>query len=282
MKLLTLNTHSLAEEHYEQKLDAFVEEILKERPDVISLQEVNQTIRGASVPTEALGDYTACQSSVPIRRDNHAYRAARMLAARGIPYHWTWLPVKKGYGVYDEGLALMSLSPILESNVLTVSQSGDYNNWKTRKILGIRPQAQGNEWFFSVHYGWWHDPEEPFSGQFEKTAAHLKNLESVWLMGDFNNPAEIRGEGYDLMLKSGWFDSYAMAAEKDNGITVSKGIDGWRGKPFPADGMRIDQIWHNQKINIQYTRVVFDGVHSPTVSDHCGVIVEYERSFRES
>jgi len=41
MKLLTLNTHSIIEENYEQKFKIFVDEIYKERPDIIALQEVN-------------------------------------------------------------------------------------------------------------------------------------------------------------------------------------------------------------------------------------------------
>ena len=43
MKLLTLNTHSLIEENYEQKFKIFVEEIYKEHPDIIALQEINQS-----------------------------------------------------------------------------------------------------------------------------------------------------------------------------------------------------------------------------------------------
>ena len=44
MKILTLNTHSLQEENYHQKLAWFVEQILRKRPDLIALQEVNQSI----------------------------------------------------------------------------------------------------------------------------------------------------------------------------------------------------------------------------------------------
>ena len=44
MKLLTLNTHSLLEKNYLQKLDQFVDTIIKEQPDILSLQEVNQSI----------------------------------------------------------------------------------------------------------------------------------------------------------------------------------------------------------------------------------------------
>ena len=42
MKLITLNTHSLIEEHYEEKLHAFAEVVRKEKPDILALQEVNQ------------------------------------------------------------------------------------------------------------------------------------------------------------------------------------------------------------------------------------------------
>ena len=38
MKILTINTHSLQEENYEQKLQWFIEGILKEKPDIIAMQ----------------------------------------------------------------------------------------------------------------------------------------------------------------------------------------------------------------------------------------------------
>ena len=44
MKLITLNTHSLEEPEYERKLELLAQVIIKEQPDVIALQEVNQTI----------------------------------------------------------------------------------------------------------------------------------------------------------------------------------------------------------------------------------------------
>ena len=44
MKLITLNTHSLVEPDYENKLKLFAEAVLRERPDVVALQEVNQSM----------------------------------------------------------------------------------------------------------------------------------------------------------------------------------------------------------------------------------------------
>ena len=58
MKLLTINTHSLQEENYAQKLDQFVESVLKERPDLIAMQEVNQTCDAELADPELLtGQY---------------------------------------------------------------------------------------------------------------------------------------------------------------------------------------------------------------------------------
>ncbi len=276
MKLLTLNTHSLVEEHYSEKLEAFVQAVSEELPDVIALQEVNQTI--AEMPVKASQGYIPCVQGITIRQDNHVCNVADILQSRGIHYFWTWLPLKKGYDKYDEGIALMSRSPIIDTKVLQISMIDDYNNWKTRKILGIRTEAAPEEWFFSVHYGWWNDPDEPFQGQWRRTNEALEMHQHVWLMGDFNSPAEVRDEGYDMIRNAGWHDSYLLAKEKDSGITVGKVIDGWKDKISGTNGMRIDQIWCSKALKILSSEVIFNGRNRPVVSDHYGVIVNYERS----
>lgn len=277
MKLLTLNTHSLVEEHYTEKFHAFVQAVSEEQPDIIALQEVNQTI--AEMPVITLhGGYVPCADGIIIRRDNHVCNAAELLRSQGLEYHWTWLPLKKGYDKYDEGIALMSHSPILETKIIRTSAMDDYNNWKTRKILGIRTEVAPDEWFFSVHYGWWDDPDEPFQGQWQRTKAALAGHRRVWLMGDFNSPAEVCGEGYDMIRNAGWQDSYALAKNKDGGITVGHVIDGWKDKTESTDGMRIDQIWCSEKTEILSSKVIFNGENRSIVSDHYGVIVHYERS----
>ena len=277
MKLLTLNTHSLVEDNYSKKLDAFVSAIAEQRPDIIALQEVNQTIAETQADVISEG-YVPCDENIVIRKDNHVYKAAELLENAGVKYYWTWLPLKKGYNKYDEGIALMSRSRIIETDVVRISETDDYNNWKTRKIIGIRTEAAPDEWFFSVHYGWWDDLDEPFQNQWQKTVEYMKKYSRVWLMGDFNSPAEVRNEGYDIINSSGWYDSYTRAKTRDNGITVGKVIDGWRDKVSGTDGMRIDQIWCSQKAEIASSEVIFNGANKPVVSDHYGVVAEYERS----
>ena len=97
-------------------------------------------------------------------------------------------------------------------------------------------------------------------------------------MGDFNSPAEVRGEGYDMITDSGWQDSYFLAQNKDSGITVGNVIDGWREKITDTKGMRIDQIWCNKQMLVKSSRVLFNGSTEPIVSDHYGIIMEYERN----
>ncbi len=272
MKILTLNTHSLVEENYRVKTEIFIDTVLRERPDVIALQEVNQTI--AEPAAEGVfGGYVPCTGNVTVRRDNHALTVSEGLRKQGLEYNWTWLPLKKGYDKFDEGIAIFSLEPILETSVIQISRADDYNDWKTRKALGIKSRGG---WFYSVHTGWWGDEDDPFPKQWERLFAVLPKNERVWLMGDFNNPAEVRGEGYDLMLSRGWQDCYAAAEKKDGGITVPGAIDGWRDKPDPDSGMRIDLILCNEKVNIRSCRTAFDGVNEPVVSDHFGVIAETE------
>ena len=148
MKLMTLNTHSLVEEHYSEKLETFVQAVSEEQPDIIALQEVNQTI--TEMPVKIAQGYIPCAEGITIRQDNHIYHATEMLKSRGICYFWTWLPLKKGYDKYDEGIALMSRSPILETEIVQTSAINDYNNWKTRKILGIRTEATPAASSFSI------------------------------------------------------------------------------------------------------------------------------------
>ncbi|MBQ7835599.1 MAG: endonuclease/exonuclease/phosphatase family protein [Ruminiclostridium sp.] len=277
MKIMTLNTHSLIEGNYSEKLRIFVDAVAVEKPEIIALQEVNQTI-SAALAGNSIKGYFPCSDSVVIKADNHVYRAAEMLSEKGVDYYWTWLPLKKGYDIFEEGIAVMSRSNILEAAIIPVSKADDYNNWKTRKLLGIRTKALPDEWFFSAHYGWWNDCDDPFRDQWLKTMYSMKKYENAWLMGDFNNPAEIRGEGYDMVESCFWHDSFRLADKKDDGITVSGEIDGWRGENNCKNGMRIDHIWSRKKTIVTSSQVIFNGKNYPVISDHYGVIINYEKS----
>lgn len=272
MKLMTLNTHSLIEENYSEKLNIFVKTVSEIKPDIIALQEVNQSKDKNKVTN--LKNFFAPDKKTTVREDNYALSVVNRLAEFGANYYWSYKNIKSGYGIYDEGLALLSLSPIIATDCFTVSKNDNYENFKTRKILGIKTKDNPDDIFFSVHYGWW-DDDDSFFNQWLNTLEKIRKYKSVWLMGDFNNPAEIEKEGYNLIEKSGFYDSFLKAEVKDNGITVDRIIDGWRDRiKNSTDGMRIDQIWSSKPIKIKSHRVIFDGKNYPVISDHYGIIIE--------
>ena len=282
MKLITLNTHSLVEPDYGAKTRKFAQVILKEQPDIVALQEVNQSQNASVIPDVMLPGYVRCSGfDRQIRSDNHALILAEILRGMDCYYYWTWISAKTGYGKYDEGMALLTRKPVVRVRQHLISRTDDYENWKTRKMLGV--QIDGCEdWFFTVHMGWWNDEEEPFKGQWDCMENlfrdYRKEDSAIWLMGDFNSPDNVRDQGYDLVTGSGWKDSWEAAAEKDEGFTVEKEIDGWRdsdtGKAEQkTDRMRLDYIFSSEKREIFTSEVICNGKKYPIVSDHCGVMI---------
>ena len=278
MKLLTLNTHSLQEEQYQKKLEEFVVGILQEKPDIIALQEVNQSMDGPLAGEELRIGQFPLSCGRPIRKDNYAAQVAYALRQACIDCSWAWLPIKLGYGKYEEGVAILSLGrTISHVDVCFISKTRDHHNWRTRAVLGVQTEGK-TDWFYTVHMGWWEDEEEPFSDQWERLHEHLAEKftkEKIWLMGDFNAPDTVSGQSYACILASGWMDTYQMAQEKDSGITVSGIIDGWREKQKEqsAAGMRLDYIFCNQREQIDTSCVIFNGRNRPVVSDHFGVLI---------
>ena len=255
MKLLTFNTHSLVAGEGERQVSVLAEAILKEKFDVIALQEVNQKI----------GD----------KESNFAFRVVSRMKEMGEDYAWTYLPIKIGYGIYDEGLAFLSRAPLAEIRSGYLSKTHSYDNWKTRMALGIRPEGS-EAWFWNLHMSWWEDPDEPFCAQWVRLLSLLSPKEEVWLMGDFNNPAEIRGEGYDLVRESGFYDAYELAEKRQGAGTASAGIDGWHGRSVAAESLRIDQIWSSRPRKISFCHTIFDGERYDVISDHFGVAIGIE------
>lgn len=279
MKILTINTHSLLEEDYQQKLDHFVQGILKERPDIIAMQEVNQSFNAEVLDANMLEGQYPVPGCMSIRQDNHAAQVARRLRQAGVECYWAWIPIKLGYERYDEGIAILSLGrPIRCVDAFPISAVNDYQNWRTRAVLGV--QVEGLEdWFYCLHMGWWDDELERFLDQWKKLnccIASKRMCGQVWLLGDFNASDLVPGQSYEHVVASGWIDTYKTALCADSGITVPGIIDGWRefhtGKN--ALGMRLDYIWCSRKVKVLSSRVMFNGEKEPVVSDHFGVLVE--------
>lgn len=275
MKLLTCNTHSIVEKDYEEKLSYFNKWLAKEEYDIVALQEVNQTHESKKINIDGLKGYVPSGEGIIIREDNHIMRVVNSLQAQGKEYYWTWTPIKLGYGKYDEGIGIISKHKPKEIREFYLTKSKSYTNWKVRKVIGIKVEIEEKErWFFSVHTGWWNDDEENFKDQLRKLNRELSFVdEDIYLMGDFNNPYQIENEGYDEILNSGWYDTYDLAEEKDDGITVSGLIDGWKENKNLKE-MRIDFIFKTNNKKVKRSRVIFNGKVGEVVSDHFAVEVE--------
>lgn len=279
MKLLTLNTHSLQEENYDQKLTWFVEGILREKPDIIALQEVNQTATEEIMEPEMLEGQYPVPGCMKIRRDNHAANVAHRLRQAGLKCYWAWLPIKLGYGKYDEGVAILSIGRKIRCiDQFPISKGNDYQDWRTRAVLGV--QVEGlDDWFYSLHMGWWGEGENSFLEQWKilnSCIVSKRMCGPVWLLGDFNAPDTLPGQSYDHMIACGWIDTYHAAQKKDSGITVPGVIDGWRETQSPSHnaGMRLDYIFCSRKTEILSSHVLFSGTRDPIVSDHFGILIE--------
>ncbi len=279
MKILTLNTNSLHGEDYPRRLDAFVAGLLEEMPDIVALPEVNQTVSAGEMDPERLEGQYPVPGCIQIREDNHAAQVAIRLRQAGVECSWAWIPIKLGYEKFDEGVAILSLNRKIRCvDAFPISRTNDYHNWRTRAVLGV--QVEGLEdWFYTVHMGWWQDELEPFLAQWRKLntcLASRRMCSPVWLMGDFNSPDHIRREGYDAITACGWKDMFLAAQEGVPGCTVCGDIDGWRDLTGPAgrSDKRLDYIWCSQPRKIKHARVLFDGKHGPVVSDHYAVLVE--------
>ncbi|AWB43035.1 exodeoxyribonuclease III [Paenibacillus sp. CAA11] len=271
MKLLTLNTHSWHETEQLEKIRQLADFILDQQVDVIALQEVNQSMEEAEAEPSVLSKFYAADPGVRIKQDNYALLLQQQLSDA---YHWTWVPVHMAAGKYDEGVAILSKTPIKAAFSHYVSDMQLYDNFRTRKILGIKTTIKGQDtWFVSGHYGWWHDQAEPFLGQWVRTEIMLSRYkkEPLFILGDFNNAAEVRGEGYDYILGKGWHDLYKQAAVRDEGATVVKAIAGWENN---QETLRIDYIFSNHPVKVKSSTVVMNGKNGAVVSDHFGVMAE--------
>ncbi|SLL19606.1 Uncharacterized protein conserved in bacteria [Mycobacteroides abscessus subsp. abscessus] len=278
MKLLTLNTHSWIEESPLEKLEAIKEQLLADQYDVISLQEVNQSMDAEEAEVDAF--FIAPSHETVIKKDNFAFLLQQELKKNGLEYYWSWVPSHIGYDQYDEGIAVLTLFPITNTRGILLSRKDNYADYHTRKALEVRFQANEKSYLvYGLHLSWWQDETEsyPFLYEWNKlveaweSESH-KDGNVLLLMGDFNNPAHIEKEGYSVVSQHPDIkDAYLDATVKNGSHTVVKKIDGWENN---SDLLRIDYIFVSSNLTVHSYETIFDGRMTPVVSDHFGVRVE--------
>ena len=197
----------------------------------------------------------------------------------GQRYHYTMDWSHFGWDVWLEGSAVLSRYPLQYTDARLISDPDAERSWKTRNVpmAGIDVPGVGPLRVFSVHAGWWDDPDEPFRAQFGRLAGWVDSLgdaATTTLCGDFNVPAG--SEGYALMTEQ-FADAYAQAnSDGFNDTTVAGGADGWEDD---ESGRRIDYILVDPggALEVISARRVFTGDDFGRVSDHVGVYVEFRK-----
>lgn len=258
MKLLTLNCHSWQEADQLYKIKILAKTIKEMQYDVIALQEVSQ-----------LKDSKILYDN--IREDNYAEILVKELSKLGVnDYSFIWDFAHIGYNIYEEGLAILTKHAIKDYQGFYASKDDNVNNHRSRKIIKATISINNEDYdFYNCHLGWWNDKEEPFKYQADKLIGNLSREKKTFFMGDFNNDAFVKGEGYDYLISKGLLDTYDLSVEKDDGITVSGKIDGWDNC---SENKRIDLILCTDRVEVLSSKVLFNTKEN-LVSDHFGVEV---------
>jgi maltose 6'-phosphate phosphatase len=257
VKLLTLNCHSWQEDEQLEKLTLLAETIHKQSYDVIALQEVSQSTTADNVDGN-------------LKADNYILLLQEKLQELGSTYEFIWDYSHIAYDYFEEGIALLTKHPVISHYSFYVSQCEERDFWKTRKAVGMTIDFKGKIMsFYSCHMGWWKDDEEPFQIQMDNLLRKIaSNAHPHFLIGDFNNEASIIGEGYTYVQDLGYYDTYHLAKQRDDGVTVSGEITGWEKN---CCDKRIDFIFASEKVEVLSSRVLFNGTSLPAISDHFAV-----------
>lgn len=242
-KFLTLNTHSWLEANSLKKLFDLAETIYSENYDVICLQEINQDIRG--LLTKEVDGYEKLPGSPALHRDNYALQLVNYLRSQGRYYYWSWAYNHIGYEKYNEGVVILSKTPIKVNDIL-VSDVDDETDFHTRRVLVAETEIdQKPITVVSLHMSWF---GKGFESEWQKLeTALLDSPKPLVLMGDFNNPTDTAG--YDMILNSplDLQDSHKVAKKVQGDHTIIEDIDGWEGN---KQSLKVDHVFTSKGIDI--------------------------------
>ncbi len=237
-------------------------------PDIVCLQEVGEWAGDAADDRPFGASQSNMAQQVLSRLPDHGYETTM---------DWSHI----GFGAWREGSAILSRYPILISDSRFVSRAENSRQdfWKSRKIPKARVGLPGIGAvdIYSVHLGWWDDPDEPFAEQFNRLLAWIAEDpgDVIVLCGDFNAPSG--GPAYRMMTADSGFADLYLLANSDGmfDATIAGDADGWEGS---EDGQRIDYVLikEDSAVRVMEARRVFADTDFGQVSDHLGVFVVLE------
>ncbi len=277
--LLTLNLHTWQEADQLDKLDRIAQFVVKENVTCICLQECAQS-RDADLLDEG-----------PLRADNTGHLLRERLVAYGLKYSMTWDCSHYGFERYEEGSAVLSQLPLLGSCSQYVSDSEVLESTHSRRVVMAR-QAVGPATVIDVYSVHFSPPADGLEAQIDALVGFVdatpKVLEQmkppppkrrgpprkravtedptaltrlVCLAGSFNVTPD---EQIPRLKERGYLEASAVARDTRAGTGTV------------GDGRWVDYVFVKPAVRPQSASVVFHGGDQPRVSDHYGLVAEFE------
>lgn len=276
MELLTLNLHTYQEVEYngEDTIEDFLEKYMAIQRRIVELI-ANEDVEICFF--QEAGQYMyeepdAFLHGIGIKKSNYVRRLVEILSEYGKSYHFVWDMAHYGFGIWEEGLGIVSKFPIVDFESRYVSRNQDVNTFYTRKIIRARIEDKGGPIdLYSVHFNW---KEAGFEDEYENFVSWVEEIgnERFIIAGDFN--VSYGSEEYKMVMKReilglSVLDSWMVANpnEPDRPTFI--------GDKISEESARIDYILVPENFLVKSARIVFE---SERVSDHKGVLVDVEIS----
>lgn len=245
MRLLTLNLHCRQEATWRENLETLAHFIAEQNIDVIALQECAQP----------LGDQQ-------LNENNDVKILQQALRGQGLDYQVHWTINHIGFESWYEGLGLLSRYPFEHVREIHISESSDIANWRTRKAQLVDLTIHNKTiTLCNLHLG----IEGSATRELQRLCKEV-DLSRAIVAGDFNIP-DTSPDYQEIRAALQTPDVYAETVGRSDS-TFFPGAHGW-GK----QGERIDYVFG---LGASWVQRVFTGVQSPRISDHMGLLVDFE------
>lgn len=253
MKLLTLNLHCYAEIEIIRNQSLISQLLIDEGIDVIFFQEVAQSETAKIVVDN-------------IKEDNYAYIIQQLLKDEGYDYDLHYMYGNLAFGVYQEGLAILSKSKLENKRHFFISNKVDYYDWHTRVIVSCETSINNQKiTLTSAHLGWT-EGDEVFEDQVDKLISNIVPKGISILAGDLNVASGSRS--YDYVIGKGYYDLF-YNDDEEFFFTPTHISD----LDVQVGSNRIDYILSNTQFKLTSRKIVFK---EPLVSDHMGVLIDVD------
>jgi len=270
--ILTINLHTYQETQQNEKFNTIIDVIGKMDIDFVAFQECGQ--KKSSAIKEGI-----------IRTDNMALIISEGLKQKhNADYSYIWDWAHYGWDVYEEGVAVLSKHPLVDSEARYISTSTGTSNIGSRKaIYGSYQVTQGIINIFSTHTHWRTSlTDEEQNNQVKKIKAMVLEKDNSdptilsFVCGDFNgNPTSDYpwSEGYNTMLRNNEFkDTFLEINPLANNKPAQSIYNTVEGE-FPG---RIDYIFmkNNATYKVVDSQILLTDAIIGKVSDHYGVLTK--------